>query len=154
MTMLPQVVHLRFCRERGQLPVLPAEEGRLTRRHGLGDDEGGDVTERARGRSVARQRHGLAGVAAIGATLLYVTGVLGQVASMERAGGGTLFDPATAAAALVFFVLAMQCLPTLAITRRETGSWRWAGLQLLWMTFVAYAGAFIAREAMLAAGWT
>lgn len=81
-------------------------------------------------------------------------GVVDAVKNATRADGTPIFTPATSAALLVFFVLAMQCLPTLAITRRETGSWRWAGLQLLWMTFVAYAGAFIAREAMLAAGWT
>jgi len=44
---------------------------------------------------------------------------------------------------LVFFVLAMQCLPTLAVTRRETGSWKWPALQLGWMTIVAYGAAFI-----------
>lgn len=79
-------------------------------------------------------------------------GVLGQVASMERAGGGTLFDPATAAAALVFFVLAMQCLPTLAVTRRETGSWKWPAVQFAWMTAVAYAAALAARHLVSAFG--
>jgi ferrous iron transport protein B len=79
-------------------------------------------------------------------------GVLGQVASMERAGGGMLFDPATAAAALVFFVLAMQCLPTLAVTRRETGSWKWPAVQFAWMTAVAYAAALAARHLVSAFG--
>ena len=41
---------------------------------------------------------------------------------MTRDDGTPLFTTATAAAALVFFVLAMQCLPTLAVTRRETGT--------------------------------
>jgi ferrous iron transport protein B len=70
-------------------------------------------------------------------------GVLEQVASMPRADGTPVFDPATSAAALVFFVLAMQCLPTLAVTRRETGSWKWPALQFAWMTVVAYGAAFI-----------
>jgi ferrous iron transport protein B len=62
---------------------------------------------------------------------------------MPRADGTPVFDPATSAAALVFFVLAMQCLPTLAVTRRETGSWKWPALQFAWMTVVAYGAAFI-----------
>ena len=41
----------------------------------------------------------------------------------RRDDGRPLFTPATAASLLVFFVLAMQCLSTLAVTRRETGSW-------------------------------
>jgi len=81
-------------------------------------------------------------------------GVVDAVKQATRADGTPTFTPATSTALLVFFVLAMQCLPTLAVTRRETGSWRWAGLQLAWMTTIAYAAAFIAREAMLAAGWT
>jgi len=38
----------------------------------------------------------------------------------------------------------MQCLPTLALVRRETGSWRWPIAQFAWMTAVAYVGALIA----------
>ena len=38
----------------------------------------------------------------------------------------------------MFFVLAMQCLPTLAVTRREAGSWKWAGLQFAWMSALAW----------------
>jgi ferrous iron transport protein B len=70
-------------------------------------------------------------------------GVLEQVATMARTDGTPVFNTATSAAALVFFVLAMQCLPTLAVTRRETGSWKWPALQLGWMTIVAYGAAFI-----------
>jgi ferrous iron transport protein B len=78
--------------------------------------------------------------------------VTGQVAAMQRADGTPVFDPATTAAALVFFVLAMQCLPTLAVTRRETGSWRWPATQFAWMTAVAYAGALAAHAAVRAWG--
>ena len=45
---------------------------------------------------------------------------------------------------LVYYVLAMQCLPTLAVTAREAGGWRWAGVQFAWMTGVAYGAAFVA----------
>ena len=78
--------------------------------------------------------------------------VLEQVGSMARADGAPVFDLPTTAAALVFFVLAMQCLPTLAVTRRETGSWKWPAIQFGWMTLVAYAAALAAHA--IAAAWT
>jgi ferrous iron transport protein B len=68
--------------------------------------------------------------------------VVGRITTATRDGGEPIFTTATAASLLVFYVLAMQCLPTLAVTRRETGSWKWAGLQLGYMTAVAYAAAF------------
>ena len=68
--------------------------------------------------------------------------VVERITTATRDGGEPIFTMATAASLLVFYVLAMQCLPTLAVTRRETGSWKWAGLQLGYMTAVAYAAAF------------
>ena len=49
-------------------------------------------------------------------------GVVDRIRGMKRADGTVLFTPSVAAAALIFFVLAMQCLPTLAVTRKETGT--------------------------------
>ena len=76
--------------------------------------------------------------------------VLERVASMPRADGTPVFDEPTTAAALAFFVLAMQCLPTLAVTRRETGSWKWPAIQLGWMTAVAYLAALATHAAVAA----
>ena len=39
-------------------------------------------------------------------------------------------------------VLAAQCLPTQAATRKETGSWKWAAFQLIYMSVLAYVAAF------------
>jgi ferrous iron transport protein B len=69
------------------------------------------------------------------------TGVLKQIATAKRDDGSALFPRATAWSALVFFVLAMQCLPTLAVTAREAGHVKWALLQLGWMSAVAYGAA-------------
>jgi ferrous iron transport protein B len=55
---------------------------------------------------------------------------------------------------LVFYVLAMQCLPTLAVTRKETGGLRWALLQLTWMTAVAWILGTATRSVMLAMGFS
>lgn len=43
----------------------------------------------------------------------------------KRADGGTAYTAATALALMAFFVLACQCMSTLAAVRRETRSWRW-----------------------------
>ncbi|MBX3358537.1 MAG: ferrous iron transporter B [Phycisphaeraceae bacterium] len=71
-------------------------------------------------------------------------GVLEQVAQARRDDGGAIFNKPTAWSLLVFYVLAMQCLPTLAVTAKEAGGARWAWLQLAWMSAVAYAAALIA----------
>lgn len=70
-------------------------------------------------------------------------GTLQTVKHATRDDGSPLFTTPTAAALLVFFVLAMQCLPTLVIVARETGSWKWPLIQLAYMSALAYAGAFI-----------
>jgi ferrous iron transport protein B len=51
-----------------------------------------------------------------------------------------------AVALLVFFAFAMQCVSTLAMVRRETGSWKWPALQFLYMSGLAYAGALAANH--------
>ena len=79
-------------------------------------------------------------------------GVVARIRGMTRDDGGPVFTPATAAAALVFFVLAMQCLPTLAVTRKETGSMKYAALQLGYMSGLAYVVAFVLHQGLRAAG--
>ena len=64
-----------------------------------------------------------------------------------REDGTPVFNRATSASMLVFFVLAMQCLPTLAVTRRETGSWRWPALQFAWMSGLAWIAAVAVHAA-------
>jgi ferrous iron transport protein B len=79
-------------------------------------------------------------------------GVIARVRTMMRDDGTPVFTPARSAAALVFFVLAMQCLPTLAVTRRETGHGKYALLQLGYMSSLAYAMAFVLYQTLRAAG--
>lgn len=47
----------------------------------------------------------------------------------------------TALAFLAWFVFAPQCLSTIAVTRRETNSWRWPGFMLLYLFALAYLAA-------------
>lgn len=79
-------------------------------------------------------------------------GVIARIGSMQRDDGSLVFTPSTAASALVFFVLAMQCLPTLTVTRKETGSVKYAALQLFYMSGLAYAAAFLVYAGMRGAG--
>ncbi len=72
-------------------------------------------------------------------------GVLAALKDAKRSDGVTpIFTVPTAWSLLVYYVLAMQCLPTLAVTAHEAGGKRWAALQLGWMMAVAYVGALIA----------
>ena len=79
-------------------------------------------------------------------------GVIDRIRTMTRDDGRPVFTPATAASALIFFVLAMQCLPTLAVTAKETGSLKYAAAQLAYMSGFAYVAAFICYQALRAAG--
>ncbi len=52
--------------------------------------------------------------------------------------GLPVYTMATALSLLIFYVFAMQCMSTLAVVRRETGSWKWPLLQFAGMTGLAY----------------
>jgi len=54
--------------------------------------------------------------------------------------------PAGAAALLVFFAFALQCMSTIAVVRRETGGWKWPAIQFGYMTLVAYVFAFLTNR--------
>jgi len=54
--------------------------------------------------------------------------------------------PGGAAALLVFFAFAMQCMSTVAVVRRETAGWRWPVIQFAYMTVFAYVFAFLANR--------
>jgi ferrous iron transport protein B len=59
---------------------------------------------------------------------------------------------ATALSLLVWYVLACQCLSTLAVTRRETNSWRWPAFMLGYMTLLAYLGSYVTYHFSLKMG--
>ncbi|MGH9163009.1 MAG: nucleoside recognition domain-containing protein, partial [Vicinamibacteraceae bacterium] len=75
-------------------------------------------------------------------------GVIARIRGARRPDGSPVFTPATSVSVLLFFVLAMQCLPTLAVTRRETGSLKWVGVQLGYMSGLAYVTAFVAYQGL------
>lgn len=62
--------------------------------------------------------------------------------------GEKVYTQATALSLLIFYVFAMQCMSTLAVVRRETKSWKWALLQFLYMTALAYFGSLLVFQWM------
>ena len=55
--------------------------------------------------------------------------------------GNPLFSKAGILALLVFFILSLQCLSTTGIVYKETGSWKFAAVQLVSLNLIAYVGA-------------
>jgi ferrous iron transport protein B len=72
--------------------------------------------------------------------------LLSAMRNSQHADGTPVFTTATCLSLLVFYVLAMQCLPTQAVTRRETGSWKWPLLQLGYMSVLAYVAALMTYQ--------
>lgn len=56
----------------------------------------------------------------------------------QRPDGSKVYSLATGLSLMIFYVFAMQCMSTLAIVKRETGSWRWPLIQFVYMTGLAY----------------
>ncbi len=66
--------------------------------------------------------------------------------SLEEKRRAGLFTLPTALSLLIFYVFACQCLPTLAVCRRETGAWRFPVLMFGYMTLIAYCMSFITYQ--------
>lgn len=60
--------------------------------------------------------------------------------------GKKIFNFATGISLLLFYAFAMQCMSTLAITRKETNSWKWPMIQLFSMSAFAYVVSLIAYQ--------
>jgi ferrous iron transport protein B len=63
-----------------------------------------------------------------------------------RANGTKIFNFATGISLLLFYAFAMQCASTLAITKKETNTWKWPIIQLVFMSGFAYITALIAYQ--------
>ena len=63
-----------------------------------------------------------------------------------HADGTKIFNFATGISLLLFYAFAMQCASTLAITKKETNSWKWPLVQLIFMSGFAYITALIAYQ--------
>ncbi len=61
----------------------------------------------------------------------------------KHADGTPVYSLASGMSLLIFYVFAMQCMATMAVVKRETGSWKWTLGQLVLFDFIAYVGAFV-----------
>lgn len=73
-------------------------------------------------------------------------GLIAAIQNEKAADGTPVWTPLTALTLMVFFVLAMQCMSTVAVVRRETNSWKWAIFMIVYMTGLAYAAALITYQ--------
>jgi ferrous iron transport protein B len=67
-----------------------------------------------------------------------------KMRSATRPDGSIVFTLATGVSLLIFYALAMQCMSTLAVVRRETRSWKWPAIQLVYMTGLAWIMSWLA----------
>jgi ferrous iron transport protein B len=68
------------------------------------------------------------------------------MARAKRMDGSPVWTPLVALSLMVFFVLACQCMSTLAIVRRETNSWRWPIFMVSYMLVLAYVASLITYQ--------
>lgn len=66
-----------------------------------------------------------------------------KMQNATREDGTKVYTLATALSLMMFYVLAMQCMSTLAITKRETRTWKWPVVQFVYMTGLAYLMSFV-----------
>lgn len=76
-----------------------------------------------------------------------------KLASERRADGKAVYSPLVCVSLLIFYVFAMQCVSTIAIVKRETGSWKWALFQLGYMTGTAYVLSLLVYQVGTAMGY-
>jgi ferrous iron transport protein B len=68
------------------------------------------------------------------------------VRNAKRPDGRRAWTPLVAVSMMVFFVLACQCMSTVAVVRRETNSWRWPLFMVTYMLVIAYVASFVTYQ--------
>ncbi|MFS8087049.1 MAG: ferrous iron transport protein B, partial [Acidobacteriota bacterium] len=66
--------------------------------------------------------------------------------SAKRADGSPVWTPLVGLSLMIFFLLACQCMSTVAIVRRETNSWRWPLFMVGYMLVLAYVASFVTYQ--------
>ena len=82
------------------------------------------------------------------------TGTLrSSLQSARREDGSPLMTPLTGVSIMVFFVLACQCMSTIVVVRKESGTWRWPVFMFTYMSVLAYAASLTVYQTGLLFGW-
>ena len=69
-----------------------------------------------------------------------------KMAAAKHADGSKVYTLPAAFSLLIFYMLAMQCMSTLAVVKRETKSWKWPLFQLGFMTLLAYGMSWLVYQ--------
>ncbi len=78
----------------------------------------------------------------------------GNKASLiQKLRADTAFSPLIAVCVMIYYVLAMQCMSTIAVVKRETNGWTWPLFMTGYMTALAWLGTFAVYHIGLAMGW-
>ena len=70
------------------------------------------------------------------------------------ADGRRVFTPLVCLSLMVFFALACQCMSTLAVVRRESGTWGWPAVMFVYMTVLAWVFSFLVYQGGLLLGFS
>ena len=81
------------------------------------------------------------------------TPVREALATATHRDGRKLMTPLAGVSLMLFFVFACQCMSTIAVVKRESGSWKWPLLMFAYMTVVAYVVSLAVYQLGSALGW-
>jgi ferrous iron transport protein B len=73
-------------------------------------------------------------------------GIRQTLSSEKDVNGKKVYTPAVCWALLLFYAFALQCMSTIAVVKRETKSWKWVGIQFVYMSALAYFSAMAAYQ--------
>ena len=76
-----------------------------------------------------------------------------SLAAARHEDGSPLMTPLAGVSLMVFFVLACQCMSTIGVVRRESGSWRWPIFMFGYMSVLAYGASLVVYQAGTLLGW-
>jgi ferrous iron transport protein B len=82
-----------------------------------------------------------------------LVGLGAQLRALTTDGGEAAYTLATALSLMVFFVFALQCVSTLAVMKRETGSWKWPAAAFGAMFVLAWVASFVTYQGARLLGW-
>ncbi|MBK6826869.1 MAG: ferrous iron transport protein B [Chitinophagaceae bacterium] len=69
-----------------------------------------------------------------------------KMKAAKKPDGTPVFTLATGLSLMIFYVFAMQCMSTLAVVKRETRSWKWPIIQLIYMTGLAWVMSWVVYQ--------
>ena len=73
--------------------------------------------------------------------------------SATHSDGAKLMTPLAGASLMIFFLFACQCMSTIAVVRRESGSWKWPIVMFVYMTVLAYVASLAVYQIGKWLGW-